>query len=106
MTRYGYGRIEGEVQGRQLSVGVRSYGNLRYTVTSVAVPSGFQIPDAWGPVLSRKTKQGMAFVSHSPTLKLDGQTLIHDTIGVRSQSPHIIETLEALLSLESAQPSA
>jgi hypothetical protein len=47
----------------------------------------------------------MALVSHTPTLKLDGQTLRHEAIGVRSQSPHIIETLEALLSLESAQPS-
>jgi hypothetical protein len=98
-TNYGYGVLSGTIRGRCVNVSVRTWGNLRYTVTSVEVPDGYPIPEERGPVLSKKTKQGMAFVAHSPKMKVEGTTLTHEAIGIRSESAEIIATVEALLDL-------
>ena len=103
-TNYGYCILSGTLRGRSVKVSVRSWGNLRYTTTSVEVPPGFRIPDAWGPVLSAKTKQGMAFVAHAPKMKVNDTTLTHEAIGIRSESAEIKATVEALLDLSGPVP--
>lgn len=98
-NNYGYCVLSGAIRDRSVRVSVRSWGNLRYTVTAVEVPQGFEVPDDWGPVLSAKTKQGMAFVAHAPKMTVEGTTLTHEAIGIRSNAAEILATVEALLDL-------
>jgi len=102
-TNYGYCVIEGpySVQDRSIDVqvSIRSWGNLRFTRTSVQVEPSFHLPDDWGPVLTRSTRQGAAFVEHAPKLTIEAGALVHEAIGVRCVPGEIVEVVDALVAL-------
>ena len=103
-TSYGSCRLEGEVDGFAVRVDVREWGNLRYTRTQVAVTSGTVLPDTVDPVLTRKTKQGAAFVSHAPTLEIKDGELMHEAIGIRDDPAEMASVVRALVRIARNDP--
>ncbi|NCG18176.1 MAG: hypothetical protein GWP91_04085 [Rhodobacterales bacterium] len=98
---YGYCVISGEMNGRQVKISVRCYGNLRYTSTAVGIDEPFSLPDEWGPVLSQPARQGLALVEHAPTLVVKDGRFLHEAIGVRSAPARIVQTAHALVDMAS-----
>jgi hypothetical protein len=97
-TSYGSSVLEGEVDGRAVHVSVRENINLRYTVTRVAVGPSFTLPAELDPVLTRETKQGMAFVSHAPRIEVRADGLVHEAIGIRDDPAEIAAVVRALVA--------
>lgn len=97
-TSYGSSVLEGTIDGCSVHVSVRERVNLRYSVTTVAVVADFAFPSALDPVLTRPTKQGQAFVSHPPTLEVDGERLVHTAIGIRDDPDELVAVVRALVA--------
>ncbi len=97
-TSYGSSVLEGTLDGRAVHVSVRERVNLRYTVATVAVEPDFVPPADLHPVLTRPTKQGRAFVSHPPTLEVQGERLVHTAIGIRDDPDELAALVRALVT--------
>lgn len=98
-SSYGGCVLEGEVDGRAVRVDTREWGNLRYTVTRVAVDPDFGLPDDLDAVLTQETKQGVALVAHAPTLKVEDGDVVHDAVGIRDSDADIMAVVRALVAL-------